>query len=243
MNLQDFAQRSVIVNKTELEKVLFLAYFYYQTEEKQEFSIPDISQWFSSLNFSQPNMSRLNTKLMKSKWFIKGNRKGLFRIQGKYLGDLQKSLSWVNEESEEIIFTGAILPESVFINTRGYIELIAKQINSSYEKNIFDGCAVLMRRLVEILLIHIYRKNNLEDLITNPEGQYKDLSVIIKDVKQNQKIGLSKGTKDCLDIFRLLGNFSAHKIEYNCRRDDIKKIAFEYRASIEELLYKAGIRT
>lgn len=100
-----------------------------------------------------------------------------------------------------------------------------------------------MRRLVEILLIHTYRNNKLEELIIAPEGQYKDLSIIIKDVIQNQIIGLSKGTRNCIDTFRLIGNFSAHRIEYNCRRDDIKKIALEYRVSIEELLYKAGIRT
>jgi hypothetical protein len=53
---------------------------------------------------------------------------------------------------------------------------------------------------------------------------------------------LSKASKDVLDEFRVLGNFSAHKIIYNCRREEIKKVAREYRAAIEELLYKSGIR-
>lgn len=69
MDLVYFSQRSDLVNKTELEKVLFLAFYYSQIEAKQDFSLIDISQWFNLLNFSKPNKSRLSTKINKSKWY------------------------------------------------------------------------------------------------------------------------------------------------------------------------------
>ena len=243
MRLENFAQKCDIVNKTEIEKVAFLAFFFLQTEGKQDFDRSDIRDWFDVLNFTQPNMSRLVLGLNKSLLFTKGKGKDSFRLHVKQIIQFKSTINWLNDVSEEIIFSGAILPESVFLKSRGYIEILAKQINASYENNLFDGCAVLMRRLVEILLIHAYQNSGQESQIIAPSGQYKDLSFIIKDAVSNQKINLSKGTKDCLDVFRLLGNFSAHRIEYNCKRDDIKKVALDYRALIEELLYKAGIRT
>jgi hypothetical protein len=55
-------------------------------------------------------------------------------------------------------------------------------------------------------------------------------------------LSLSPATKACLDDFRIVGNFSAHKIYYNAKRADIKRVVLEYRAAIEELLYKAGLK-
>jgi phage antirepressor YoqD-like protein len=242
MKLENFAQKSDLVNKSEIEKVAFLAYFFLQTEGKQEFDRNDIRIWFDTLNFTQPNMSRLVLGFSKSPLFTKGKQKDSFRLHAKQVIQFKTTLNWLDNISEEVVFSGAILPESVFLKTRGYIESLAKQINASYENNLFDGCAVLMRRLVEILLIHTYLHTGQEKEILSPSGQYNDLSFIIKNAISNKKINLSKGTKDCLDVFRLLGNFSAHRIEYNCKRDDIKKVALDYRAMVEELLYKSGIR-
>jgi len=243
MKLEYFSHKCDLVNKTEIEKVAFIAFFFLQTKGKQDFDRNDAQKWFDTLGFTQPNMSRLILGLTKSPFFTKGKGKNTFRLHPKQIVQFKSTLNWLDEESEEIIFSGDILPESVFIKTRGYIEILAKQINATFEYNLFDGCAVLMRRLVEILLIHTYQNSGQESQILSPSGQYKDLSFIIKDVVTNQKTGLSKGTKDCLDTFRVLGNFSAHRIEYNCKRDDIKKVALDYRAMIEELLYKSGIRT
>lgn len=242
MNLEQFAQKSDLVNKTEIEKVALLAFFFYQTEGKLDFKPNDISDWFDQLHLAQPNISRLTRKLKQSVMFNRGKYPATFRLHVRQLGHFKSAMSWVGVESEEIVFSGEILPESVFSGTRGYIESLAKQINASYENNIFDGCAVLMRRLIEVLLILAYRYTAQEAQIKVAGDQYKDLSGIIKDGISNSQLCLTKGTKDCLDEFRVLGNFSAHRIEYNCKRGDIKKIALQYRAAFEELLYKAGVR-
>ena len=43
-------------------------------------------------------------------------------------------------------------------------------------------------------------------------------------------------------LFKDLGNYSAHKIWYNCTQGDIKPHILKYRAIIEELMYKAGLK-
>lgn len=68
------------------------------------------------------------------------------------------------------------------------------------------------------------------------------LESIINDAKTNPSLGLSRNAKGSIDIFRQLGNFSAHKIEYTCRREYIAPHIHEYRALFVELLYKAAIR-
>ena len=45
-------------------------------------------------------------------------------------------LNW--ESDEKIAENQTILPEKLYSNTRNYIEQLAKQINASYENNLFD---------------------------------------------------------------------------------------------------------
>ncbi len=147
----------------------------------------------------------------------------------------------LNEKSEDIVTDDIIIPEKLYLNTRGYIEQLAKQINGCYNENFFDACAVIMRRLLEVLLIHSYEhKGRLVDIEEN--GGYKNLSYIINHTTTNRVLSLSKESYDTLDDFRVLGNFSAHKIQYNSKRKDIKKVANQYRLVIEELLYESGIK-
>jgi hypothetical protein len=149
----------------------------------------------------------------------------------------------LSEKSQDVVEAGTILPEVDYQKTRGYIETLAKQINASYEHNIFDGCAVLMRRLVEVLLVLSYRHLKIESAIQDAKGNFHMLDGIINDAKTNSTLALSRNTKSNLETFRQLGNFSAHKIEYTCRREYISSQIQEYRALIVELLHKAGIRT
>lgn len=152
--------------------------------------------------------------------------------------------NWDKEgESESILENQSILPSKLYVNTRGYIEQLSKQINSSYENKLYDCAAVIMRRLMEILLILSFQKNNIDKKILDKSGQkYITLEKIIKIAITESKLKLSSNTKNDMDTFRELGNLSAHKIWYNCTKKDIEPLILKYRAIIEELMYKAGIK-
>lgn len=100
-----------------------------------------------------------------------------------------------------------------------------------------------MRRLIEILLIHGLEKAAPGESIKDGNGNYISLEQIVVKAKNSSLLSLSRDTKGLLDTFRQLGNFSAHKIHYNCRRADVDKVKMKYRAAIEELMYKSGNRT
>ncbi|MDG2989424.1 hypothetical protein L3556_00535 [Candidatus Synechococcus calcipolaris G9] len=242
ISLNRFIEKTNLLTQTEIDKVRLLAFYHHVHQEDFEFSVDLICGWFEDLGLHKPNKSRLKQNLSKSRCFVKGKEQESFRLHASELKSLKEEHSFISEKSEEIEATDTILPDSLYENTRGYIESLSKQINASYENNIFDGCAVLMRRLLEICLIHSYEHQGIDTEIRDSNGNYKMLSDIVSNAINNPKLSLSRNTKSCLENFRAIGNFSAHKIYYNARRSDIQKVILEYRAAIEELLYKNGIK-
>jgi hypothetical protein len=240
MNLEQFAKASDLTSQSEIDRVCFLAYFYFRTQAVATFTAAVGAQWLTGMRFAAPNQTRLDGRLRESEKTVKAG--GGFTLSVKFVEEMDRRFPDLAEKSQEVIDLGTILPPVDYQNTRGYIESLAKQINAAYEQNIFDGCAVLMRRLIEILLILSYRHISMEGTIKDANGNYFLLEKIVADAKNNPTLDLSRNSKGSLDIFRELGNFSAHKIEYTCRREYIKEHIQAYRALFGELLHKAGIR-
>ncbi|MDO9151745.1 MAG: hypothetical protein Q7U33_10240 [Methylotenera sp.] len=240
MGLNTFVEKSALLEATELDKVRLIAFYLLISKKQAEFSIASVIEVLDQLHLAKPNVSRLRDKLIASSSFIKGSG-GDFKLHAKEIRTLEQEYPYLIQKSDDIVSDDTIISTALISNTRGYIELLVRQINASYQFNIFDGCAVLMRRLVEILLILTYENLLISNEIKDSEHGYLSLENIIKLAKQSKKISLSKDSKVTLDIFRELGNYSAHKIYYNARRSDIEPIKLKYRATIEELLYKSGL--
>lgn len=150
---------------------------------------------------------------------------------------------WKKEDSETVEQLGTIIPDVVMEDTPKYLQKLIRQINASYENNLFDCCAVMMRRLLEVLLILTYQHLNVEPEIKDKSGlRHVPLDKIIQNAEQNSILALSGNTRRDMKLFKDLGNFSAHKIWYNCTKQDIKPHALKYRVIIEELIYKAGLK-
>lgn len=241
MNLKQFADACALTTLSEVERSCHVAFFHLRTSNVAEFTAADAARWLISFGFSAPNRARLEKNLKASPNTIRSAR-GL-TLSLDYQKLLDGRYPQLSEKSQEVIDHGTILPEVDYAGAWGYIVGLAKQVNHAYEENIFDGCAVLMRRLVEILLILSYRKFGIESAIRDGGGNFVMLEAIISDAKTNTTLALSRNSKEFIEVFRKLGNFSAHKIEYTCRREYIKPHIQEYRALFVELLYKAGIRT
>ena len=242
MNIKQFGTVCVIDSQREVERACLLAYFHLRTAKKDEFTAVEASQWLVDYGFATPNRTRLEQNLRASGNTVRGQRGG-YRLNLAFVTTLDKAHPQLQEKSEEIMDHDTILVEVEYKVGRGYIESLAKQINRSYEENVFDGCAVLMRRLLEVMLILAYRKLGIESAIQEPDGSYKMLEGIINDAKTNSMLKLSRNSKEMLEVFRKLGNFSAHKIEYTCHRQYIQPHIMDYRVIITELLHKAGLKT
>jgi hypothetical protein len=243
MTLDQFIAESKLETLTELDKSCQLAFYHLRKSGMDEFSASDCSNWLVGLGFGKLNKTRLEQRLAASRETVKGTKAGFFRLHHTYVRGLDARYPQLTEKSQEVVDQGTVLPGALYLKTRGYLESLAKQINASYEHNIYDGCAVLMRRLEEILLIHSYEKQGIAAAIKDGNGNYLLLEGIVKDALVNTTLSLSRNSKVTVEEIRKLGNFSAHKITYTCKREYINEKIPEFRALIDELLYKAGIRT
>lgn len=136
-----------------------------------------------------------------------------------------------------------VLPFSFVRGTRGYIERVVNQINGCYEKGWFDGCAVMMRRLIETLIIECFEKAGIADTIKDARtGEILYLRDLIDKLLQEKIWNLGRTTKQALPKLKNVGDQSAHSRRYNANREDIDKLANDFRVVCQELLYLAQLK-
>ncbi len=240
MTFSEFSVIADINSKTEIGKVKLIAFYLLSIQGQKEFTVSDINSILGEHHLPQPNISRLKENIRKSSYFLKGKNPSYFKLHNKYIQELNVEFPDI-DKSEVIIFGDSILPKILFAPVkRRYIVKLCEQINASYEYNIFDGCAVLMRRLIELLLIHCFEKEQRINEIKDGDG-FKSLTAIINLTKTTQYFSLSKITLECLHDFRELGNFSAHQIHYSCTRSEIDTEKKKFRIAVENLLYSSGL--
>jgi hypothetical protein len=135
-----------------------------------------------------------------------------------------------------------VLPQSLFNSTRGYLEKIVYQINTSYEHTCYDACSVMIRRLIEVLIIETYEYNHIESKIKNCDGDFFPLDDLIDCYLSEPMWSISRIPKRGLKKLKILGDLSAHSRRYNTTRHDIDKLAQDLRIIAEELLYLSGLK-
>jgi hypothetical protein len=162
------------------------------------------------------------------------------------ISDIKTDISAVNKPPEQVTFEhgNQIIPLNLFTNTREFLHKVAIQINQTYEHACYDACAVMIRRMLEMLIIITYEDKQIENLIKDSSGNYKMLSVLIPQYINQADWSLSRTTKSNLPQIKDIGDFSAHRLHYNAQRGDIDKVLDKWhlRIIIEEMLYKAGLK-
>ena len=136
-----------------------------------------------------------------------------------------------------------VLPHSLVTKTRGYIEKVVFQINGSYENGWYDACAVMMRRLIETLIIECYEAHYIVDKIKDPKsGNFFFLSDLITKTLQETSWNLDRNSKKALRKLKVIGDQSAHSRRFNACREDIDKLAHDFRTVCEELITLAMLK-
>ena len=241
MTFENYANTINLIEKKEFDKISFTAFFLQYYEKRVEFSLNDIFELLKQLNITISNHSRIKNKLRDSKRFrkIKDN---IYTITPNGISELTPIINELINSESSIITNNCLFDLNLFLGARGYLDNLFKQVDNCYYNNCFDACAVLIRRIFEILLIESYQNLKISSEIKNEKGNYLMLEAICTNAKNNKVLNLSRNTKEVLDDIRDLGNFAAHKITYNTRKTDIDKKYNSIRACFEELYYKAGLK-
>lgn len=138
-------------------------------------------------------------------------------------------------------FSSDFLPTELTAGTRGYVEKIAAQINGSYYYEFFDGGAVLLRRLVEILLIEAFAQTGNSAAVMKGRD-FLSLSEIISQANSGKFIRLSRGMDKVLEKVKRIGDAAAHHRTYISMKSDLDEVKLDTRRLIAELLHLAGFR-
>lgn len=135
-----------------------------------------------------------------------------------------------------------VLPFSVVKGTRGYIEKVVNQINSSYENGWFDSCSVMIRKLIETLIIETFEAHGISNKIKNSGGDFYFLNDLINLTLSESSWNLGRNTKKAIPKLKAVGDMSAHARRYNAHKRDVDKIIDDIRVVTEELVYLSNLK-
>lgn len=240
MKLTDFISNSDLRSKTQEDQAVLLCYFHYKNTGESCFDMQAIGSLFADSGFKPVNATRIKNALI---------RKGKMRMVDGLLNTLVfNTVTLESLEKEYALFwtdyiesTNELLDEGKFCGKRGYLDKLVKQINCCYREHCFDACAVVMRRLFEVVLVLAYQHHNIDDEIKDSSGKgYQMLESIVGNAKNNRTLKISR-IRNEFDSIRNLGNNSAHSITYTASSKDIDDMKMNFRVAIEELYTKAGL--
>lgn len=244
MQLLKYMEAVDLAHKSEVERAKLLCYYHLKEEGEATFSLSIISNWMEECNFSKPNTSRLKTNLTKGKgkaFLLSKSDKNAIVFVPAVLQALNREFGQLWQDTVTIESNNELLEEVKFCGKRPYLDRLIKQINFCYGHNCYDACAILMRRLFEVLLVLTYQNKGEEAAITKPDGSHKMLEGIVKDAVQNKNLGIPSRISKNYDAFREVGNNSAHNITYAAGKLDIDNIVRDYRVMLEDLYNRAGL--
>lgn len=134
-----------------------------------------------------------------------------------------------------------IIPHVMFKDAPSYIQKVAYQVNACYMGTAYDGCAVMMRRLIEVLIIDSFEKHGRGSVITGANNHYLFLDGLVSKClaeKWPQKLG--RNVVAGLADLKTIGDQSAHSRHYNAHKSYIDEQKIVFRTVIERLLFLSG---
>ena len=136
------------------EQIPYLGYYLTNYQNKESFTAKSIEDCFISLQLPPySNISAYLSKEKKSKHMI-AHRNGGYRLTKSVEADISSRIGEVkvNEPSDNYF------PLELLDGTRSYLIKTARQAILCYDYQLYDACLVMTRRLVETLIIEVYKR-------------------------------------------------------------------------------------
>lgn len=162
MLIKKFINQFGVKDLLEIDKVLYLAFFHRQHSNTISFSKDDVKEWFSALDWSEPNTTRLWDKLKNDRRFIRG-KDNVYKIHGNSFEDLEDTLKNFNYEETYLKLS---TPTGNYINSNRLNDLkniksdqydLSKIIEICEELNkcMKQDCFLAIGALVRVLIDHV----------------------------------------------------------------------------------------
>lgn len=227
---------------TASKKIDFFVYFLLIIQKNDGITSKEIEECFQKLHI-QPYSNTAQYLATKSKGknnqFIKG-KNGKYYLERSYKESIDKQFGKIPIPKAS---SSKYLPFEIFDDTRGYIQQIAEQTINSYDLGLYDACAVLTRKLLEVLIIECFERHKVDNLIKKPDGCFLYLSDLITELLKEPTWNISRNAKQSLPKIKKIGDLSAHNRRYFARKNDADLIRDDLRIVLEELIHIIDFKT
>lgn len=185
------------------------------------------------------NSSRLSQNLRANSGVVKGRTPNTFRMKAgadaaflsAYGTFLEPSLTYV---SDTVIINGLAL------GGRRHLERVRTEANGAFEVGLYNSCAVMCRRLTELLLLEAFVSSGHSTAIQDARGEFVTFGDMIEKAKSGQHIKLSRTSPRALDRLKQVGDAAAHHRYYLTTKQDIDSLNPGLAHLLAELAAVAG---
>lgn len=236
----EFCRGIAEMGLTEVEKAVALLWYEEYHKPGTELTATELAERLHSVALTgRVNVSRLRHKLCKSPYVVQGNTRWSFRISLPRRAELDERYGPLVKR-RQVEVTDSIVPLEAVRGTRPYLEKLAYEINGCYDYQFYDACAVLCRRMVEMLLIEAFDRAGHLSAIEKGE-HIAGLDDIIKVAQSGRYIKLPRGAGKVLEKAKKIGDAAAHDRYYITTQHDINEFGSDFRKLISQLLGIANI--
>jgi hypothetical protein len=242
MSFDDFCQKLSTLNLGIPEQALALLWFHDERQPDVRMRASQLARLISTTGLGNPNQTRLTEALRKSGKVTEGSSG--FALKTLARSQIREQLrSILGPSRPKVDQELGYLPRPVWVNTRGYIEKICRQLNGCFHFEYYDAAAVLARRLLETLLIESYEALSRADEIRDKDGNYHALSVVVAAALGDKGLSLGRDAKKAVIAIKELGDRSAHNRRFNATKPDLEKIQSGVRCVVDELINLAQLQS
>jgi len=235
---KDFLNRVDESCAKQIDRALALIWFVGVEDQTKGLTAREIAIILRDAGHPEQNISRLDSALANDRRtaVAKGGGWALRPAARRGLDDSYR----VHLGPAALPDSDSVIPMSLVVGSRGYIEKVADQINKSFDGQLYDCCAVMCRRLLETLIIEVYENEGRASDVR--EGRhFVGFAEMIAVLERDSAIFVSRPAMNALKAFKVLGDLSAHNRHYNARIGDIEPQRAGIRLIVEELLYRSGL--
>lgn len=221
---------------TETDIAVAVAWYISSSSSGREVTLSDVCEFMQEHGIrSNINRSRLKQRLTSRKDISAPKGRSLMVSAAKRKEFLDDYGAYLEQPAPEI--ANNILSLEDFENQRGYVKAIARQINGAFQFELYDACAVMMRRLTEIIIIDAYENKGERAQILDISNNYLMMNGLVNALKSGKTFKLSRNTPKTLETIKALGDNAAHSRTYITKQLDIEQVSQDYRRLISELLH------
>ena len=234
MTLDEFIDRiEGFVDKKASEQIPYFGYFLITYQGQASFTAKDIDSCFLQIRLpAYSNISAFLSKEQKAKRLLKAK---VGYILSKKMNDaIANDIGEIKVKAP----SDNLFPIDIFDNTRDYVKKTARQAILCYDYGLYDGCLVMIRRLIETLIIELFEHRELQERILDKNNNYLFCGDLIDNLLNEKKLWtIGRNAAQELPKIKKLGDLSAHNRRFNAKKSDIDSIKIGLRFVQEELVH------